>query len=319
MTQQAEFLLHRPPRRWQRITIIIAPVMTDTVAAFLADHTGTGVEISSPPAGVRDSRERVIGYLSAGELESEAEESLVDIEEFITLLAQNYPAYPLPVVETDIILEEDWNRNWKRHFTVLSITPRIVIKPTWESCTIEDGSGGPQKVVIEMDPGLAFGTGHHASTQLALQLIDEMFSPGAIPGKVLDIGTGTGILAMACALLGSRAVTAVDIDPDAVVAAQENVRHNNLDKIVTVSNTDIASLKGSYDLIVANIVHDVLQEMAPDIIRLLVSGGRLIMAGILKNEQEKSIINTYAGLGCTHLQTHCEDEWVAILFGKETI
>jgi ribosomal protein L11 methyltransferase len=291
--------------------------MTDAAAAFLAHLTGAGVEIGSAAADTPAAIERVIGYLPVDEHENKAEESLADLEEFLALLARNYPADPPPVMQTEILLEEDWSRNWKKHFTVLSITPRIVIKPTWESCNLEDDSAGKGKAVIEMDPGLAFGTGHHASTRLALLLIDEMFSADGIPEKVLDIGTGTGILAMACALLGSSTVTAVDNDPDAVAAAQENVRGNRLEAVVAVSGAQVSSLEGKFDLILANITHETLQALATDIFRHLHPGGRLILSGILRGEQEESITLKYTGLGMTHKQSVADDEWVALIFVKD--
>jgi ribosomal protein L11 methyltransferase len=316
----ASFAEHRPPKRWLRISLTVAGEMTDAVSDFLYVLTGSGVEIAAAAEPDKsEPRERITGYLLFEENREGLDGKRAELQVFLAKLAESFPECPVPIADYEEIEEEDWGRNWKKHFSVIRVTPRIVIKPTWEKYDADKTGQEHGEVVIEIDPGLAFGTGHHASTSLALNLIDEVFTSrvGDV-GKALDIGTGTGILAMGCALLGGKTVLAVDNDPDAVAAAQENVRHNSLDEIVTVCDTDFTMITGCYDLIVANIVHDVLREMAPDLFRLLASGGRLIVAGILRNEQEKSIINTYSGLGCCHLRTVFEDEWVAILFGKET-
>ena len=313
----ASFAGHRTPKRWLRVSLTVAAEMTDAVTAFLSHLTGAGVEISAVETENSTPQERITGYLFFEENREDIDDNISELKVFFATLADNFPGCPVPVEELAEINEEDWGKNWKKHFTVIRVTPRIVIKPTWEKYDVNNAGQESGEVVIEMDPGLAFGTGHHASTSLALNLIDEVFPPGNEGvEKVLDVGCGTGILAMSCALLGSKTVLAIDNDPDAVAAARENVTHNSLEKIVTVSDRDIVSLKGYYDLIVANIVHDVLQEIAGDMVRLLAPEGRLILAGILKNEQEKSIINTYSGLGCTHHRTVFEDEWVAILFEK---
>ena len=214
-------------------------------------------------------------------------------------------------MQLDTIREEDWGRIWKEHFKPLAITPRLVIKPTWESY-----KASANEAVIEMDPGLAFGTGHHASTRLALTLIDAIFSAGPIPMRALDVGTGTGILAMGCALFGSNEVVAIDNDQDAVATATDNVTANRLEEIISVSSEDLADLDGSFDLICANITQDVLQQLAPDLVRHLAPGGRLVLAGILRGGQEKAIVRQYTGLGLALDRTTYEDEWAALMFHR---
>jgi ribosomal protein L11 methyltransferase len=182
-----------------------------------------------------------------------------------------------------------------------------VIKPSWESY-IPD----PSEQVIVMDPGMAFGTGQHASTQLALGLIHDSLQ-NTSSEKVLDIGTGTGILAMAAVLFGAGEVTAIDNDPEAVRVAAENITANNLQQAVSTSTTDLAEITGDFDLICANIVHDVLVDMAPTIAGLLSPGGRLILSGILQGRQEKNIIDIYQKLNITLQQSVNEGEWVSLL------
>jgi ribosomal protein L11 methyltransferase len=308
----SSFAPHRRARTWLRITLIVPSEMTDAAGTYLADLTGQGVEINTDQFDANTGTERVIGYLLQDEKGENVDNWISELDFFLTSLSVNFPDSPPPVKQLDTINEEDWGKNWKAYFKPLRITERLVIKPTWERY---DAIG--DEMVIEMDPGLAFGTGHHASTHLALNLIDDIFHTDAKPERVLDVGTGTGILAMGCGLLGARQVTAIDNDPDAVAAAQSNVAANNLDTIITVGNDEVAYLEGHYDLIIANITHDVLQILAPDLVRLLAPGGRLILAGILRDEQEGSIISIYKGRGLTHQKTTHEDEWAGLLFTKD--
>ena len=305
---------HRPARTWLRITLTVAPEMTDAAGAFLAVLSGQGVEINSDLPDSNTGTDRVIGYLLLDEKGENVDDRVSELDNFLKSLAANFPDSTPPAKLLNTINEEDWGKKWKAYFKPLHITERLVIKPTWEHYdTIGD------EKVIEMDPGLAFGTGHHASTHLALNLIDDIFHAETKPEQVLDVGTGTGILAMGCALLGAREVTAVDNDPDAVAAAQSNVAANNLDTIIRVGLDDVASLAGQYDVIIANITHDVLQILAPDLVHLLAPGGRLVLAGILRNEQEGSIIRIYTGIGLAHQKTTHADEWAGLLFTKDVL
>jgi len=305
------FPLHRPARTWLRITLTMAPELTDIAAGFLADLTGQGVETSTGESDATIPSVRVIGYLPQNKNNPDLEDLMTKIDAFLASIAENFPDLPAATRQLETIQEEDWGRNWKEHFKVLPITPRLVIKPTWERYeAIAD------EAVIEMDPGLAFGTGHHASTRLALNLIDAIFAAGPIPMRALDVGTGTGILAMGCALFGSREVVAIDNDPDAVAAATANIVANRLEKVITVSTHDLAGLAGPFDLICANITQDVLQQLAPDLLLHLAPGGRLILAGILRGGQEEAIIRQYTGLGLVHDRTTYEEEWAALVFHR---
>lgn len=307
------FPSHRPARTWLRITLTVAPELSDAAAGFLADLTGRGVETSTGGKGAAILTARVIGYLSRDENDTDLGDQLTKIDLFIEALTKQFPDRAAAARQLDTIREEDWGRIWKAHFKPLPITRRLVIKPTWERY-----EAGADEFVIEMDPGLAFGTGHHASTRLALTLIDEIFAAaGTKPARALDVGTGTGILAMGCALLGSREVIAIDNDPDAVAAARDNVAGNHLEKIISVSGDDLASLDGSFDLISANITQDVLRQLAPDLVRLLTPGGRLILAGILRGGQDEAIVRHYTALGLVHDRTTYKYEWAALVFHRD--
>ena len=310
----AQPFANRPPRTWTRITIQVAPAMTETVAAFLADLTGSGVEITSAraDAAALPVDDQVIGYLTPAESTAQFRR----LEIFLKDLAQFFPATAPALIEQHDIQEEDWGEQWKKNFKTFRISPRLIIKPSWEIYRPRRAPKAGDEAVLELDPGLAFGTGHHASTSLALLLIDRLYSPGAAgPRRVLDIGTGTGILAMACALFGAREVLAVDNDPDAVTAARDNIRRNALDQRVTASLADIGGLDHPFDLIVANITHDILLQLAPSIVRLLAAGaGRLILSGLLAGPQAESITLAYGRLGLALIASESAEEWTALQF-----
>jgi len=206
-----------------------------------------------------------------------------------------------------MINDEDWSTSWQQFFKPFAIIPGLIIKPSWESYEKKT-----DEQMIELDPGMAFGTGQHASTRLALGLIHDCFQKQP-PKNVLDIGTGTGILAMAAVLFGAADGVAIDNDSEAVRVAIENITDNNLQQKINTSAAGLADITGSFDLICANIVHDVLVDLAPNIGRLLSPGGKLVLAGILRGPQEESIIEVYQQMNINLLKTAHEDEWTALL------
>lgn len=309
---------HRAPKTWNKIIVVVDSVMTEAVAAYLEGLSGNGIEISS---SVEDQMaEKITAYIPAGSLKSERRAVSAKIDKLKGFLAdlpaifQNCSSARL---STEILVEEDWGKTWKSFFTSFQITPRLTIKPSWEETKNGSGKENTANAVIEMDPGLAFGTGHHASTQLALLLLEELFenNQGTLK-NIIDVGTGSGILAMGCALFGANNILAIDNDPDAVEAAKKNIIRNSLEHIVHVNGQDIASIQPGCDLLVANITHDTLAEMALTICNLLAPNGYLVLSGILKEDQENSIRNIYENLGLNYIKRLTQDEWVALLFQK---
>jgi len=299
-----------PPKtaeQWLRVSITADAVMADNIAAFLSNLTGGSEQI--PAADEPNARETIVSY---SKTTPQTPQELQEIEEFLARLSSFFPTADRPAMTTETIQDQDWNQAWKERFKPFSITPHLVIKPSWEAYSPESG----QKI-IEMDPGMAFGTGHHASTRLALLFIEQMFYAGGIrPASILDVGTGTGILAMAAALFGAEKTLAIDNDPEAVAVACENVLRNGLQELVTVSGADLAGIQEKFDLIIANIIHDTLLEIAADLHALLAPGGRLILAGILAGEQSEDIRAAYEELGLLHQKTTTEGEWSSLLFRK---
>jgi ribosomal protein L11 methyltransferase len=286
--------------KWLKVSLDCPEIILEAVVDLVGVLSGSGVE----QAPVKNGHSIVNGFFHLDQ-EHEQDHVLQQLENELQELFALYQLTP-PQPGCSLMADEDWATSWQQFFTPFAIIPGLIIKPSWE-----EYSAGPDEQVIEMDPGMAFGTGQHASTKLALALIRSCFDAHPVK-KVLDIGTGTGILAMGAALFGAEQVIAIDNDPEAVRVAQENIAHNQLAEKIAVSGDGLVQISGAYDLVSANIIHDVLVDMAPNIVRLLTEKGAVVLAGILQGEQEENIIRIYQELGL-HLQKALyEDEWVSL-------
>lgn len=287
---------------WLELIITCSPQLTDAITDYLVGVLEAGVEF-----GVEDE---LLEHTLHVFLEKEnptpevIEEISTQVRTYLDELSEIFQL-PAPSLSSSILEEEDWSSSWKKHFTPFAVTPGLVIKPTWEEYLPAAG-----EKVIEMDPGMAFGTGHHNTTTLCLGFIREALVQNA--GPVLDVGTGTGILAMAAAMFGAPEVMAIDNDPAAVDAAMENVVHNGLQDRVTVEATPLEELQGSYSVVVANIIHDVLMSMITDLGRLTCTGGALVLSGILREQQADNIVNAYTNAGFVLQGKEEKGEWAAL-------
>jgi ribosomal protein L11 methyltransferase len=298
---------HDPSRQWLKIEITTDPILIEAIEDFIIGITGAGVELSVDHPG-DEALLNVWFDKSQGE-QRETGRILHQLTSYLQELAEIFEVAP-PTFTTTFIEDEDWSATWKEHFKPFAIIPGLIIAPTWEQY-----QAGAHEQVIIMDPGMAFGTGHHATTSLSLQLLREALT-GRSNSSVLDVGTGTGILGMAAALFGASKVLAIDNDPAAVTAAQENCVRNNLQQVMEVQDTPLASLTTPYSLVIANIVHDVLLELAPDLARLTADGGQLILSGLLAGGQVTNIISCFTRLGFSLSKQEQKKEWAALLFSK---
>lgn len=294
------------PKKWLKITFPCPEKLTEAVSDHLNVLSGSGVEIH--PVEGRDFSQ-ISGFF---ELTEEESDLLNHVQNELKQIFSIY-SIPFPELTTEIMDDEDWSTSWQQFFKPFEIAPDLIIKPTWETFTAKENQH-----ILEMDPGMAFGTGQHESTRLALSHIYSYFqSHPQANASVLDVGTGTGILAMTATLFGAKEVIAIDNDPEAVRVAKENIHHNNLSKNIEVSTTDLQQIQGTFHLITANIIHDVLVEMAPDFIRLLAPGGHIILAGILAGYQEENIINLYEKkYGMQLVSSQIEEEWTGIMLSR---
>jgi ribosomal protein L11 methyltransferase len=215
---------------------------------------------------------------------------------------------PLPEPLVRELREEEWAEAWKAHYEPQHIGRRLVVCPSWQTYA-SDG-----EVVITLDPGMAFGTGLHPTTRMCLEALEEHLSRGA---EVLDLGTGSGILAIAAAKLGASAVLALDTDPLAVRIAKENVLANGVREMVKVKEGSLEMAKGSFDLIVVNILARTITDLIEKgLLDLLKPGGLLIAAGIMDSEEEEAR-KAIREWGLKELSRLQKGDWVTLIGRRE--
>lgn len=204
------------------------------------------------------------------------------------------------------VRQQDWENAWKQYYHPLEIGARLAVAPSWEPYT------GAGRVVLKLDPGMAFGTGTHETTALCLEALDGIVQGGE---RVLDVGCGSGILAIAALLLGASEALGVDIDPMAVRTATENASLNGVQNRFTAKAGDLAALaKGQYDIILANIVADAILRLAPAIPPLLKPNGVFLASGIIDQRADEVAVGL-AATGLKVTQTRLLNGWVMLKAG----
>ncbi|MBO7761532.1 MAG: 50S ribosomal protein L11 methyltransferase [Clostridia bacterium] len=210
-------------------------------------------------------------------------------------------------LSTEGIREEDWAETWKRYYHPIPFG-RLTVVPAWEEYTPR-----PDELILRMDPGTAFGTATHETTHMMIELLTEEITGGE---RVLDVGCGSGILAMAARLLGAATADAYDLDPEAVRVAKKNIADSGLTDVRAAVSDLLASVEkenGAYDVIVANIVADILLRLAPDTPPYLKKGGLFAVSGILSARADE-VREGIAAAGFTFLREKREGDWYAMLF-----
>lgn len=231
---------------------------------------------------------------------------------------------PLPAPEVRRLAEEDWANAWKQQYHVLRIGRRTRIVPAWEAY-----EEGPGEVVVRLEPGMAFGTGLHPTTRLCLEALEDSVVPGC---TVLDVGTGSGILAIAAARLGAASVLALDTDPVAVTVARENGERNQVSSLVTFRQGSVGRApgwslggagdafflleEGTFDRVVVNILAPVIVSLAGGLAARTAPGGELIASGIIET-QEADVLDALAARGFRFAARSQEADWVALVVRRE--
>lgn len=214
--------------------------------------------------------------------------------------------YPIPEPRFRLLPHQEWAEAWKQNYQVLHIGHRVVVKPSWLNHTATG-----DEVVVELDPGMAFGTGLHPSTQLCIRALEAITRPGM---EALDLGTGSGILAIAAALMGAKTVLALDVDPLAVKAAAANAAANGVAGRVQVAAGSLAQLTDThhFDLMLVNIVARVILDLlGQGLLAHLRSGGWFVGAGILE-DQANDVMRALEAQGLRQIQVAREKDWVAL-------
>ena len=262
--------------QWLEVSVEVDYETAEAVAEVLSRYAPRGVVIEGGPDGWQAEPVVVRAYLPR---DDDLWVQKKKIQEALWHLA-HIRAIPEPAFRP--VAEEDWAEAWRKQLKILRIGKRIVIRPSWLAHKPK-----PDDVVIELDPGMAFGTGLHPTTQLCLDALERLIRPDT---EVLDLGTGSGILAIAAAKLGAGRVAAFDSDRQAVRVARDNVRKNGVEHIVKVERGSLSDAFGSYDLVVVNILARVILEMAEaGLSERVRPGGYLVTAGITVDQAPEVI------------------------------
>jgi len=232
------------------------------------------------------------------------------VREALQWLSAFVPGLETVVPELVPVRQEDWAEGWKQHFSAVRIGRRLVVKPSWETF-----ASGPADVVVNLDPGMAFGTGTHGTTRLCLEALAALFDGAQPPRRVLDVGTGSGILAIAAAALGAESVLACDIDAEACRIAGENALLNGVAERIEITADPLSELPGRYDLVLANILAEENIRLADELVGRVAAGGALILSGILL-EKEAMVAEAFAAFPLQGPEITRREEWSCLLYRK---
>ncbi len=288
-------------RKWKCVEMSCRPEAADELAAILAEAFDVGVEVLA--GGVRL-------YLPEDYFLEKGKQKLESILNGFQPVWGGLPAVSSQVLST--LEEEDWLAQWKRDFKPLRVGKQLVIAPTWEELTPLAGEW-----IIRIDPGQAFGTGHHETTRLCLEWLEAQAGTASKGSSksLLDVGTGTGILAIAAALLGCDPIVALDSDPEAIQVARENFELNGVSRRIALQVGTVEAVAGNYDIVLANIQAVPLIEMASQLADRLARSGRIVLSGILL-EQAAMVQSACEAQDMKLLARREAGEWCLLEFSR---
>ena len=303
--------------RWLELTVQTHPEAVESVSELLSRYAPGGVAIEEPIELLDEGQEyrvlagqpvQVHAYLPVDGKEGEARQRIAEGLWHFASLGSHF----VGELQTRIVNEEDWANAWKEFFHVTHIGQRLVIRPSWRDYTAKDN-----EVVLELDPGMAFGTGLHPTTRLCLEQIEQYTRPGM---RVIDVGTGSGILALAAAQLGATSVYCIDNSSVAVESATANAAINGLsDKITvtleTLDEAEAARKANQYDMVLVNILAHIIGGMAPQLVQVTAPRGLLIASGIIearRPEAEQPLLEA----GLELVDQAMIDDWLVLVLRK---
>ena len=313
--------------KWTEVLIKVDPQAVEAVTDILYGLGAQGVAIDEP-VDVQKLREDELycDYIDEKLLENDTEETKImayfseeetNLPEKIAAIKEkirNLTEFGLSIgsgtVELSNVNQEDWESAWKQYFKPVHVTDRIVVKPEWEEYSPQEG-----EIVIEIDPGMAFGTGTHETTSMCINQIEKNLKAG---DRVIDIGSGSGILSMAAVLLGAEKATGVDLDPVAGRVALENVELNNLqDKIEILHGNLTDVIREKADIVVANIMADIILILLEDVREFIKDDGLFISSGIIQ-EKRAAVEARLLEKNFSIVEVETKGEWCAITAQKKS-
>ncbi len=289
---------------WVAITIRVHEDLSDALANRLLELGSTGIVTEDTKGG----EQRLIAHFRRREWQA----ARPMLDRYVLALGELFPTMPAGDIQIRPVSEEDWAENWKQHFRPTVVSPRLLVYPPWEENADKCG-----KLPLIIDPGMAFGTGIHATTRLVLCTLDEILQRWQHPGpaRVLDVGTGSGILAIAAARLGAGEVVGIDIDPSAVAAARENLARNELMGRILLQRRSVDEVCGMYDLVLANLSLKLLKEKHRFLLKALAPEGYLVASGFLTRDLPE-IMECYAGEPVSLVKEESLEEWHMVVWQR---
>ena len=280
----------------------VAPGGTSVEPAFELVDDGLGARIDvTRPATVR----AYVPARDAAAADRAADEAAVALGHL-----QAFGLRTIGELRTRLVDEADWADAWKAHFPVMRIGRHVVIRPTWRR-----HRAAPDDVVLAIDPGMAFGTGLHPTTRLCLVALERLADAGRMTGaRVLDVGCGSGILAIAAGRLGAADAVGVDTDPIAIESTLANARRNRLAPRIRASVGSLPTGEPPFDVIAANLIAGVLVQIAAQLAAELAAGGRLVASGIFV-DRESEVRHAFEAAGLAVTERTAEGDWVALEVG----
>jgi ribosomal protein L11 methyltransferase len=305
------------PKYWLELAVKVHPEAVESVSELLSSYTTDGVVIEEPIELIDEGQEyrvklgepvSVRAYLPLDGKEEEARQRIAEGLWHLSSLGAHF----VGALQTRTVNEEDWANAWKEHFHVTHIGRRIVIRPSWREYT-----PASEEVVLTLDPGMAFGTGLHPTTRLCLEQLEQRVRPGM---RVLDVGTGSGILAIAAAKLGAESVYAIDNSSVAVESAIANAAMNDLSEHIhvvlgTLDEAEAARMANQYDLVLANIIAHIIGSIAPQLAQVLAPHSLLIASGIIEARRQDAEGPLLAA-GLELIDKVMIDDWMALILRK---
>ncbi|WP_442603686.1 50S ribosomal protein L11 methyltransferase [Paenibacillus sp. KN14-4R] len=320
--------------RWHELTVNTTEEAIEMVTNFIHELGAGGVSIEEsgtlnkerdtsygqlydkPFNDIPEGRAVIKGYFST---DVDMVEVLEVLKERVNELKDFNIDTGAPTYDVREVDDEDWADAWKQYFKPMRISDRLTIKPTWE-----EYEASPGEIILELDPGMAFGTGTHATTSLCLKALEKVIAGDE---DVIDVGTGSGVLSIAAAKLGARQVLAVDLDPVAVTIAGENTSLNGLDSQITTKLSDLLgvlkesesgaalNVKLPVQVVVANILAEIILLFIDDVYQVLESGGRYITSGIIISK-EQQVVDGLVAAGFEIEEKQYDGDWVVLIAKK---
>lgn len=310
--------------KWSEFSIHTTHEAVEPISNILHEAGASGVVIQDPQDLVKDWGDQFgeVYQLSPDDYPDEGviikayflmNEELDATIENVKKLINNLVTYNIDIGVNKITLtevhEEEWATSWKKYYKPVKVSPTVTITPIWENYEKEH----EQEQIIRLDPGMAFGTGTHPTTVLCIQAIEDYIKKD---DRIVDVGTGSGVLSIAAAMLGAKEVLALDLDEIAVNSAKQNIRYNHLeDKIEVRKNDLLTGISPSFDMVVANILAEVILSFIQDAARVLKQDGIFIASGIITKKKDDVSVSLQLH-GFEILEVREKEDWVAIIAKK---